>query len=303
MKKTLLFGFILSFLFGAVFAQEPVPNGSFENWETHALGTFDNPTGWDTPNASVSLADTINVRKSDDAIDGDYSVKMETIVLSLGPVDFITPGVITLGKFEVDYVNNTATFEGGVPFTSRPLALKGSMKNMPAAGDFAMVGAIFTKYNAAEGKRDTIGGGLLTVPETYTDWTSFSMPIQFGVSDNPDTINIYALSSNIMAPAAGGVTYLDNLSFEYEAGIADLGNTVETSIFPNPASDNITFRFEEELDARLNIYSTDGQMVYKGEVSGSETSLDVSSYANGTYYFAVYEENKKVSSGQFLISR
>jgi len=299
MKKTLLFGFLLSFLLGVTYAQEGVPNGSFESWETHVLG-FENPTGWDTPNASLSLTDTINVRKSNDASDGDYSVKLETILVA---TIFVTPGVITLGDFEVDFVNNTATFEGGVPFTSRPLALKGDIKNLPAAGDFAVIGAIFTKYNAAEGRRDTIGGGVLTFPETYNDWTSFSMPIQFGVSDNPDTMNIYAVSTNIAAPAVGGATYFDNLSFEYEAGISDLGNTVQTSIFPNPASDNIKFRFEQELNAELNIYSTDGQVIYTGDVSGSELSLDVSNYASGTYYFALYKGNKKVSSGQFLISR
>jgi len=299
MKKTLLFGFLFTFLLGAVYAQEAVPNGGFESWETHALG-FENPSSWDTPNASLFVTDTLNVRKSDDAIEGNYSVKLETIVVA---VIFVTPGAITLGNFEVDYANNTATFEGGVPFTSRPLALKGSMKNFPATGDFAMVGIIFTKYNAAEGKRDTIGGGVLTFPETYSNWTNFSIPIQFAVADNPDTMNIYAVSSNILAPVDGGVTYLDNLSFEYEAGIADHANIIATNIFPNPANDNVTFRFERELVAKLNIYSNDGQLVYKAEVNGGEVTLDVSSYASGTYYYALFEEEKKVSSGQLLISR
>ena len=300
MKQTLLFGILFSFLFTGAFAQQQIPNGDFENWETHALG-FDFPTGWDTPNPDLYPADTLNVRLSNDAAHGSHSALLETILVAS---IFVTPGALTLGDFLVDYATNTATFEGGIPFTDRPLAIKGSIKNYPAANDSSMLSVLFTKYSAAKGQRDTIGFGVIYFNETYDSWTSFTTPIYFSDTvSNPDTMNIIVVSSNIAAPVNGGHMFIDNLAFEYPAGIADIGNIVETNIFPNPASNNITFRFGEELNAELNVYSNDGQLIFNAVINGEELSIDVSNYASGTYYFSLIEKNKKISSGQFLISR
>ena len=300
MKQTLLFGILFTFLFTGVFAQQQVPNGDFENWETHALG-FDFPTGWDTPNTDLYPADTLNVRLSNDAAHGSFSALLETILVASV---FVTPGALTLGDFLVDYATNTATFEGGIPFTDRPLALKGSIKNYPAANDSSMVTVLFTKYSTTKGQRDTIGFGTKSFSETLDNWTNFSIPIYFADTVSiPDTMNIIVISSNITLPINGGHMFIDNLAFEYPAGIADIGNTVETNLFPNPASNNITFRFGEDLNAELNVYGSDGQLMLRAAVKGEELSIDVSNYVSGTYYFALIEENKKISSGQFLISR
>jgi hypothetical protein len=300
MKKTLLFGILYTFIFSTLFAQQQVPNGDFENWETHALG-FETPVGWDNPNASLSLLSIIPVLPSDDAANGDFSVYLESIELT--GLGYTIPGVVTLGIFTVDYVNNTATFEGGVPFSDRPMALKGSIKNDPVPNDSTMVAIIFTKYNTMESKRDTIGGGVMFFSELISNWTNFSVPIYFSTEENPDSMNINVVSSNIFNPQPNNKMYVDNLSFEYEAGINDIRNIVETSIYPNPASDNITFSFEKELNAVINVYSNEGQLVYSGKADGNEVSIDVSSYISGTYYFALIEGSKKISSGQFIISR
>lgn len=300
MKNSLLFVILSVFIVASMVGQQQVSNGDFEEWETHTLG-FEYPVGWDNPNAVLSLFDLTPVTPSDDAASGLKSAHLESKLLSTADGEFVIPGVVTLGTFVVDYIHFTATLEGGVPFSDRPLALKGAFKNYPAAGDSTMVVAIFTKYY--NGKRDTIGFGGLFSSETFDTWTNFSIPIYFFVADDPDTMNINIVSSNMIMPNKDSQMYIDNLSFEYEAGIGDLAEMLETSVFPNPANDKLSFSFEKELNGDIKVFSNDGQLVYSTTINGATHQMDVSGLASGNYYFAVFEKNKKMSSGQFVISR
>lgn len=298
MKKTLLPAMMLIFFVASVSAQQ-IPNGGFENWTEDTLG-YSNPVDWATPNESTLILQQFTVTQSSDASTGDYSAKLESKLL-VG--EFISPGVVTIGEFIVDIPTATASIEGGIPFTGRPIALNGDFKNFPAANDSTVVMAIFTEYIEAKGKTDTLGIGAMYTTDVIADWTSFSIPIVFFNDHDPDTMNIFVISSNMISPNKDSYMYIDNLTLEYEAGIEDLENIVNTSIFPNPASDKLSFSFGEKINASLNIYSNDGQQVYSGLINGTDQSIDVSNFAAGTYYFGVFEKNRKISSGQFIISR
>ena len=299
MKKTLLSGMILIFFVASISAQQQVPNGGFENWTDSGLG-YEDPNGWDTPNEYTYVTGVFTVTKSDTVSTGNYSAKLKSRLL-VG--EYVSPGVVTLGEFVVNFLTQTATMEGGIPFTDRPLALNGDYKNFPAANDSTVVMAIFTEYLEAKGKTDTIGLGIMYTNNVVADWTSFSVPISFFNNHDPDTMNIIVVSSNMFSPNKDSYMFIDNFAFEYEAGIDDLENIVETSIFPNPASDKISFTFGKKINANLNIYSNDGQQVYSGIVNGTDQTIDVSNFAAGAFYFGVFEKNKKISSGQFVISR
>jgi hypothetical protein len=303
MKKNVLFACLAIFLSFALFGQQQVPNGDFEDWETHVLG-FENPVGWDTPNASLALFGLTPVVPSDDAAYGSFSALLESKLLSTTDGgQFVIPGVVTLGTFVVDYINLTATLEGGVPFSDRPLALKGSYKNFPASGDSTMVVVIFTRYLPAKGKRDTIGIGSMFGSATVDTWTEFSVPINFFNEEAPDTMNINIVSSNMIFPNKDSYMFVDNLTFEYEAGIPDQGQFVETMIFPNPAADHLSITFGNNVEGLLQVFSNDGQQVEKQTINGSQHLLDVSTFVPGTYFFSVTNGNKKISSGKFMISR
>ena len=53
--------------------------------------------------------------------------------------------------------------------------------------------------------------------------------------------------------------FIDNLAFEYPAGIADIGNTVETNIFPNPApkshNPKIDFFIENRGKIKVSLFN------------------------------------------------
>ena len=299
MKKTLLTGTILIFLVVSISAQQQILNGSFENWTDSGLG-YEDPNSWDTPNESTLITTVFTVTKSDDASTGNYSAKLESKLL-IG--EYVSPGVVTLGEFVVDFLTQTATMEGGIPFTDRPIALNGDYKNFPAANDSTLVMVIFTEYLEVKGKTDTIGLGIMYAADVVANWTSFSVPIAFFNDHDPDTMNIIVVSSNMFSPNKDSYMFIDNLTLEYEAGIDDLENIVETNVFPNPANDKLSFTFGEKVNAHLNIYSIDGQQIYNDVVNGINQTVDVSNFAAGTYYFSVFEKNKKISSGQFVISR
>lgn len=303
MKKTLLFGLLISFTFGSAFSQEAqVPNGGFETWETHVLG-YETPVGWDNPNAVLALFGLTPVTPSEDAAGGTFSALLESKLLQATDGEFVIPGVVTLGTFVVDYINNTATLEGGIPFTDRPIALKGSYKNYPAAGDSTMIVAIFTRWVPAKGKRDTIGFAGMFPKETIDTWTNFSIPVNFFTEDAPDTMNVNVVSSNMMFPNKDSYMFIDNLAFEYPAGIHEQEFLVETSVFPNPATDKVSFSFEKDIRAEIQIFSNDGQIVYSSFVDGNKQEADLSQLSSGTYFYTVLEGNKKLSSGKIILNK
>ena len=192
---------------------EQMPNGDMELWTDLGLG-YEDPDDWQTPNASTTILQIYSTTKSTDAAQGTYSAKLET--KSVG--GFNTPGVITLGKFNVDYVNFTAYLTGGIPFTEKPTSLSGSFKNLPAAGDSTLIIVYFTKYNTAESKTDTIGLGVKFNTETIASWTEFSIPINYFNAEEPDTMNLHVVSSNMLNPQEGSTMYIDNLVFGYPEG-------------------------------------------------------------------------------------
>jgi hypothetical protein len=298
MKKTLLFGFI-SLLIGFSVSAQQIPNGDLENWTENVLLGFEDPDDWQTPNQYTALLSIFTTTKVSDAAEGSFAAKLEAKDVG----GFITPGVITLGDFTVDFVNNTAYLTGGIPFTDKPAALTGSWKNFPVSGDFTMIIVYFTKYSSDKGQTDTIGIGQMMGTETVDSWTAFNIPIEFFSTEDPDTMNLHVVSSNMLNLQLGSTIYVDDLAFEYEAGINEINNKVEASVFPNPASEHLTFSLEENVKAELNVFNNDGQLVYSASVNGNAHKVDVSQFSAGTYFYSFVENSERISSGQFMISK
>jgi hypothetical protein len=298
MKKTLLFG-ILSFIVGFSVIAQQIPNGDLENWTENVLLGFEDPDDWQTPNQYTALLSIFTTTKVSDAAEGSFAARLEAKDVG----GFVTPGVITLGDFTVDFINNTAYLTGGIPFTDKPMALTGSWKNYPADGDFSMIIVYFTKYSADKGQTDTIGIGQMLGTETVEAWTNFSIPIEFWGTEDPDTMNLHVVSSNMLDLKLGSIIYVDDLAFEYEASINEVNNKVEASVFPNPASEYITFSLEENINAELSVFNNEGQLIYSASVNGNTLKVDVSQFSAGTYFYSFVENSERISSGQFMISK
>jgi hypothetical protein len=83
---------------------------------------------------------------------------------------------------------------------------------------------------------------------------------------------------------------------------------LQMTVFPNPASDIVNFRFEKPINenAVIRVYSGLGQLV--GEVGQGHAlalrdtmQIEVSDWQSGIYFYGVYVEGQLVKQGQLLI--
>ena len=79
----------------------------------------------------------------------------------------------------------------------------------------------------------------------------------------------------------------------------------EVTVFPNPASEMVKFRFEKPIEGQteIRVYSGLGQLVGQtaSPLPQTETQMNVSDWNNGMYYYGVYIEGQLVKQGQILI--
>lgn len=297
MKKTLFF-FALTFMMGSAIAQQDIPNNGLNEWEQ---GTnYMNPVDWSTPNEFISFVD-VTVERNGDAYEGPYCAELTSKRITVGQV-FYVPGVITLGTFEIDMGHLEGKITGGMPFTSRPNKLKGWYKNIPADLDSCMFLVLLTKWDEDEMKRDTIGSGVYYQADTVEEWAEFEVEIMG--EGTPDTMNVIISSSaSLMQPWPDSKLFVDALSLEYPAGIEhELTPEVNVSVYPNPASAYVNFSIPEKLnDGKLLLFNVKGELIAETGFESTQKTLNVSDFAAGTYHFYLTENNRRVSSGSFMI--
>ena len=126
--------FVLIFCFSLLNAQV-LPNAGFESWVD--MGTYEDPEFWNTPNPFTSLTGAVTTTKSEDAAEGMYSARLETLDL-LGGL-FQAPGLLTYAEFEVDLQTQEFSFQGGLPLQDQVDQLTGKYKYAGAEGDSASV--------------------------------------------------------------------------------------------------------------------------------------------------------------------
>jgi hypothetical protein len=73
---------------------------------------------------------------------------------------------------------------------------------------------------------------------------------------------------------------------------------LQMTVFPNPASDVVKFRFERaiEKDAVIRLYSGLGQLQ-------DTIQINVADWHSGMYFYGVYLEGRLMKQGQVLVQR
>ena len=209
-------------------------------WYPYANGA--NPTIWDSANkgAATYIGSSTSPVEGKDAVKGK-AVKME----SKYAVIAFAAGNLYTGKFgKIDGVG--AQLDWGVPFSSRPVALKGYYKytskpiNRTGSGKESMNGqqdrAQITialadwngtfRINTKKGEfvdfngSDIIAYGRLESDQSYSDYVEFTIPLEYRYTDKtPKYIVISAAASYLgdyFTGGEGSTLYLDELTFEYD---------------------------------------------------------------------------------------
>lgn len=270
MKQTLIISILIVFTFISSYGQDTIPNNSFENWVT-----MYNPKNWETTNMLLPLG-VNNCSRSTNSHTGMYALKLETINME----GLLVPGVATLGTIGF---NNTT---GGIPFDSKPIALRGYYVH-PTNGDEVLIGIEFYKNG------EEIGDGVWTSTDSVADYTEFVIPITFYTNQNPDTLNITILTDQYDTISS---LLIDGLEMKYQAtGVSPFEGENKFVCYPNPGSGLITFEFENESQAQIEIYSLDGRLVKSIETHTISTLVDLSFCRPGMYSVIVRQGSKVLS--------
>ncbi len=196
-------------------APSQIPNHDMENWTNYELLDLDD---WYTLNPMLYPLDMTSATRSEDAYNGMYSVELT----GFGIYEDTIPGFLSLGEITFDDIQPFL----GVPYTYQPNYITGYYKYIPNEDDNAIV---MCQMLAAG---EDVGGNTLGLAPT-SEWSYFELPLNY--SSVPDECAVlFSTGDN-----PGSVLLLDDVDFDFSSDIISVKNQ-EFSIYPNPASDNVT---------------------------------------------------------------
>ncbi len=216
MKKILLLPFVM--LFTVIgFTQ----NLDFENWTQDSVLLLDD---FSTMASDYPIYGQYAVLRSTDHTDGNYSVRLETI---LSPQNDTVFGYFANGDPE--------NFSGGAPTSLTSIdSVIGYYKYDIQPGDTALF-LCMAKYNGTQ-----TGGNMFTITGTQSTWVRFSYPI---LAASVDSVITAAASSNAINDTGitpGSYIMFDNIQLK--------SNSEGLDTIPNYSFENWTNLIWEDLD-------------------------------------------------------
>lgn len=293
---------VLLFCFKSLAQQ--VPNGSFETW------TGGEPNSWKTTNQTIPGFGTFTTvsKESTDPRQGSASAKLTVITKTIPVIGtkLTLPGVMTLGKLNIDPIAQTASVSGGYPFAGIPEKLIGYIKYQPVNNDQCAMGWGLTKWN--NGMRDTIGYGAFNTTSGIDSWTYFEIPLTYRIREAPDTMNILFLNSNPLDGInhTGTTLWIDDLAFVYgTVAIEGITSARDIQVYADPASGQLmlssTFGKQENLD--ISLFTMSGTKIrhWKRSMHQPTERLDVSNLSPGTYLLRITSGKQQLDTRKITI--
>lgn len=244
---------------------EPIFNHSFEDWSEFSWEDIDQ---WQSSNYYILGAEALPVVKSEDAYSGYYACQLTTVLDEYGDLN---PGSIRYGDWgEIGPL-------GGLPFTQIPESFEFMYKGLMNEGDAAFVEVVFKKEGLQIGQ---LGYEIIGSQEEYT---LFELPVE--LDENPDTIFIHISTGGL----EGTSMILDQVEFIVPVGISEQHKIDEIVAFPIPAKNLLNFKIKSEMDTKISIYNTAGQLIltkaFEANSTATRHSLDISTLKNGAYLY------------------
>ena len=271
-----------------------IPNGDFESWTT---ATVDKPDDWFALTFVNLFSNNPHIEKSTDAFDGNYSILLTTRIIDGDTFSFFSNSDI-LSK---DWVQ-------GKPVPWDPMKLTGRYKYVPQGNDTGAVAIRTTRWDVAQAQKVILEEQLINLAPTTT-WTTFEINFAYNSHAAPvDTLQLAFGSSNLIdgqaIAANGSKLWVDSLNLTlYPLGIKETEKSINAvKVFPNPASNQISFQFEELQNASIkNLIIFDVQSKKIMEVKSADlSSIDISQLETGVYFYVI-ESEQKVYKGKFSV--
>lgn len=316
MKKTLLFIFPLCIFFLSAKAQ--IPNAGFENWTDN--GEYETLDDYFTSHdIYFPFGQAFGVVYSSSVLKvagrtGDYAVAVknatEYVLLTSEFTDTI-PGFIALWKSDSDIE--------GMAISQRPTALTGYFKfnqgALPSSEtkDTARIYVVLTKTTTAGQEGDSIGGGLLNIYETTTEWTPFTVPINYINGSTPDSLFFGVMSSLQVEPDPDIDEYTihpaTQITVDDIALVGVTGNKIPlfakgVQTYPNPAVDEVHIKNIPQGAALIQVVDYTGAQVKTVIVGAALETINTSDLNTGLYHYSIIDTNGElIYASRFSVAR
>ncbi len=84
----------------------------------------------------------------------------------------------------------------------------------------------------------------------------------------------------------------------------DIELSVEVTLFPNPAQENITIFFAEQFTGSYELTDLTGRLLHEGAIANQkQLTLDVSTYEDGLYLITVADDLSRTRTLKFVVGR
>ncbi len=215
------------FLTNLIFAQAPIPNASFETWNTGeptAWGTSDGIlVGFGLPDPTTAEQDTAAAN----VYAGSSSVRLtnKNVTTPFGAQDI--PGVVSLGTIGFDLGTFSPTISG-YAYTDRPDSVRFAAKytSGPGGTDTGNVAVTLTKWTP--GGRIVIGNIRVPIADV-SSFTVFTAKITYHSALAPDTLLVQGIATSSQTSVLESQLWLDDFSF--------LGLDTAFKAYINPGTD------------------------------------------------------------------
>ncbi len=293
--KAKFYGVLIAILFTNIVLQaQTIPNNGFENWTRTSSSIL---IGWGSLNWLSTLGLPETSTQTNDSYDGGSALRIETKLVGEDTLD----GMSFTGSWPL---NEAPQF--GYAFTNRPSKLQGYYKFSSQYGDSCAFIVWFTKWNTSLNKEDSIGRGVY-YGKSDSAYTHFEIPIIYYTSEAPDTAVVMLLasarSSEEVKGIPGNILTIDELSFDNSNGINEAIADNPLLVYPNPATDKITFGGLKNPNSELLIYDISGKEVFKTSINAEDLMVDTKSFTAGIYHYNIITDSGNKRSGKFIITK
>ena len=102
-----------------------------------------------------------------------------------------------------------------------------------------------------------------------------------------------------MTGTTGSGIHVDNIRIENALGLADESLEIEIDPFPNPFSNTLTFKLNNNNLYELRIFDITGREIIEKDFT-NELTLETLDFNPGLYFYTITSESRIVKKGKIL---
>lgn len=122
-----------------------------------------------------------------------------------------------------------------------------------------------------------------------------------GTTFNPSTAGVGSQTITYTVTESGCTgTGTTNIEVSACLSLDDIVSANGFAVYPNPSNGNVTFTFADGNDVELTIIAADGKVVYQNNFQTTQTNVDLSSLASGSYVVRVVSNGNSKTSQLIL---